>query len=54
MTMWDDLITSPSRPPLPDRYKNRSWVEATLKKHWFNIDPKTRVLLHGDTHAGNT
>lgn len=54
MTMWDALILSPDRPQLPDRYKNREWVEAVLKRSWANVDPKTRVLMHGDPHAGNT
>lgn len=54
LSMWDALVLDPARPPLPPHFKDQAWVTRILQKHWRNVDPKTRTLLHNDPHASNT
>ncbi|KAH8647987.1 kinase-like domain-containing protein [Xylariales sp. PMI_506] len=54
LSMWDMLVLDRARPPLPPHFKDQAWVTRLLKKHWRNVNPKTRALLHNDPHASNT
>ena len=49
-----DLILDSAHAPLPESFRDRARIQRIIKKNHASVDPRTRALLHGDTHAGST
>ncbi|VUC35254.1 unnamed protein product [Clonostachys rosea] len=50
---YAQFVIDPERPPLPEPMRDQARVEAMLKKHFANRNPKFKCVIHGDCHIMN-